>query len=55
MKTLFSLALLCAFALLPLTAGTVAPEAEWPQWRGPQRNGLSGETGLLKQDRKSVV
>ena len=49
MKTLFSLALLCAFALLPLTAGTVAPEAEWPQWRGPQRNGLSGETGLLKQ------
>ncbi len=22
---------------------------DWPQWRGPQRNGLSKETGLLKQ------
>lgn len=23
--------------------------ADWPQWRGPQRNGVSNETGLLKQ------
>ncbi|MCC6491865.1 MAG: PQQ-like beta-propeller repeat protein [Pirellulales bacterium] len=23
--------------------------ANWPQWRGPQRNGISGETGLLDQ------
>ena len=23
--------------------------SDWPQWRGPQRNGLSQETGLLKQ------
>src|SRR5438034_1265652 len=22
---------------------------DWPQWRGPQRNGISGETGLLKE------
>lgn len=22
---------------------------QWPQWRGPQRNGISQETGLLKQ------
>jgi outer membrane protein assembly factor BamB len=22
---------------------------DWPQWRGPQRNGLSNETGLLKE------
>jgi outer membrane protein assembly factor BamB len=22
---------------------------DWPQWRGPQRNGISKETGLLKQ------
>src|SRR3954470_22063664 len=21
---------------------------EWPQWRGPQRNGISPDTGLLK-------
>lgn len=27
---------------LPLLA------AEWPQWRGPERNGISPETGLLK-------
>ena len=23
--------------------------ADWPQWRGPQRNGISNETGLLKE------
>jgi len=22
---------------------------DWPQWRGPQRNGISAETGLLKE------
>ena len=25
-----------------------AGAADWPQWRGPQRNGISQETGLLK-------
>jgi outer membrane protein assembly factor BamB len=49
MRVLFSFALFCAFALLTITAGKTAPEAEWPQWRGPLRNGLSSETGLLKQ------
>ena len=28
-------------------SGTIT--ADWPQWRGPQRNGVSNETGLLKQ------
>src|SRR5437762_3898484 len=23
--------------------------ADWPQWRGPERNGISQETGLLKE------
>ena len=23
--------------------------ADWPQWRGPQRNGISAETGLLAE------
>ena len=23
--------------------------SDWPQWRGPERNGISNETGLLKQ------
>jgi hypothetical protein len=31
--------------LLCLAAGA----ADWPQWRGPRRDGFSQETGLLKQ------
>ena len=31
--------------LLPLGARA----ADWPQWRGPQRNGISAETGLLAE------
>jgi len=30
-------------------APSVPPPADWPQWRGPDRTGLSKETGLLKQ------
>jgi len=26
-----------------------SPSTDWPQWRGPERNGISKETGLLKQ------
>ncbi len=26
-----------------------APAADWPQWRGPQRDGVSQETGLLSE------
>ncbi len=41
-------------ALLSITIITVLLPArlqadDWPQWRGPQRNGVSKETGLLKQ------
>lgn len=37
------------FALL-LTVVLLSPVRadDWPQWRGPQRNGISKETGLLK-------
>src|SRR3972149_11042693 len=28
---------------------SVLSAADWPQWRGPQRNGISPETGLLKE------
>lgn len=35
-------------SLSPLTTG--APAAgDWPQWRGPERTGLSQEKGLMKQ------
>jgi outer membrane protein assembly factor BamB len=40
-RSLFPLAALLAFAL-------PAPAADWPQWRGPNRDDVSGETGLLK-------
>jgi outer membrane protein assembly factor BamB len=33
-----------SLVLVPLPASG----ADWPQWRGPQRNGVSQETGLLK-------
>src|SRR5450432_4123252 len=26
-----------------------ASGADWPQWRGPERNGISKESGLLKE------
>ncbi len=32
-----------------LLLGKAFPQEEWPQWRGPNRDGISKETGLLKQ------
>src|ERR1017187_8815162 len=34
--------------LLCLFFGTLAWAADWPQWRGPNRDGISSETGLLE-------
>jgi outer membrane protein assembly factor BamB len=31
------------------STGTTAATTDWPQWRGPERNGISHERGLLKQ------
>ncbi len=31
------------------SASPGTPTSDWPQWRGPQRNGISQESGLLKQ------
>jgi outer membrane protein assembly factor BamB len=42
--------LLATVALLTLASQAMAqPAALWPQWRGPNRDGISKETGLLKQ------
>jgi outer membrane protein assembly factor BamB len=38
---------LFAFAL-PAADAPAKKSTDWPQWRGPDRNGLSSETGLLK-------
>jgi len=44
------LALSCAaFFATPLFAQLKSEPGEWPAWRGPNRDGLSTETGLLKQ------
>lgn len=40
-------AILLVFSLLPDVVAQVA--GDWPQWRGPNRDGISKETGLLKQ------
>jgi outer membrane protein assembly factor BamB len=32
-----------------LLVASVAPAADWPQWRGPNRDGHSSEKGLLKE------
>jgi outer membrane protein assembly factor BamB len=41
-----------ALMIAGLTAASQLPSnaaVDWPQWRGPQRNGLTTETGLLSQ------
>jgi outer membrane protein assembly factor BamB len=32
-----------------LAVSSIAIAADWPQWRGPNRDGISKETGLLKE------
>jgi outer membrane protein assembly factor BamB len=34
---------------VPKSANMAASTSDWPQWRGPERNGRSQESGLLKQ------
>ncbi len=35
--------------LLAVSTAWTLVAGDWPQWRGPQRNGVSTETGLLKE------
>lgn len=44
-RFLIALAVLC----LCLSVVSANPSADWPQWRGPKRDGISQESGLLKQ------
>src|SRR5262245_7114214 len=41
------LAAIAASTALIVSTGSFA--ADWPQWRGPDRSGISKETGLLKE------
>jgi outer membrane protein assembly factor BamB len=40
---------LCVSPLSVWNSPNVASSSDWPQWRGPQRDGISRESGLLKQ------
>ena len=49
-KFAFSITITLTLLLLGASAGRSAiDQPDWPQWRGPDRNGLSKDTGLLKQ------
>ena len=48
MKNVWGLLLLLSTATVSL-AQSANNAANWPQWRGPNRDGISKETGLLKQ------
>src|ERR1044071_3680626 len=39
---------LCFLAALTSSAGMGTSTSDWPQWRGPERTGISQEKGLLK-------
>ena len=43
-----SLSFFCLLSCLAGTGALSVAAADWPQWRGPQRNGLSPESGLLQ-------
>lgn len=40
--------LLAAILVLPLLMSAAARADDWPQWRGPSRDGVCGETNLLQ-------
>lgn len=42
-------ALVPALCLVAFGLASSAGAEDWPQWKGPERNGLSQETGLLKE------
>jgi outer membrane protein assembly factor BamB len=48
MRKLTALAVMVLLASL-LSHSVFAASSDWPQWRGPNRDGLSTETGLLKE------
>src|SRR5499426_2536811 len=51
-RLLTIIAALCLlFSAVSVTrpANMAASTSDWPQWRGPERNGISQESGLLKQ------
>jgi outer membrane protein assembly factor BamB len=48
-KFRFGIAIIFLLALAAVIAAQSTEPGDWPQWRGPERTGLSKETGLMKQ------
>jgi len=51
-RLLISIAALCSVITVVSVGASIdkgSISSDWPQWRGPKRNGISQETGLLKQ------
>src|SRR5262249_46710461 len=46
---LATLCLCLSVVSITRTANNAASTSDWPQWRGPERNGISPERGLLQQ------
>lgn len=49
LKSRSVMALVAVLCMAVVLGGQTAPGGDWPQWRGPDRSGLSTETGLLRQ------
>jgi outer membrane protein assembly factor BamB len=43
------LTVVASWTILLLSVAAPASGEDWPQWRGPQRDGISKEKGLLKE------
>jgi outer membrane protein assembly factor BamB len=48
-RTIELSAALLGLIALPLLGAGPAPDSDWSQWRGPKRDGISPDTGLLKE------
>src|SRR6266851_780823 len=48
MARLVLVALAVSLGVMPFVRLAAEPPADWPQWQGPERTGISKETGLLK-------
>lgn len=48
MKYKHTLSVLLLLIVAPMSIGRPAAAPDWPQWKGPDRTGLSKETGLMK-------
>lgn len=49
LKCRFLITLLFCLTLVPFADAQSTSSTDWPQWRGPNRNGISQESGLMKQ------